>query len=107
MLEPDVNCVALSLEIATFSSDPTTLDVANGAAGSVMVTVQAVPGVQNVAVTRLERYEIGEPTPGETDAEEVPSSSVLTLGPLEIARLDNDPNFPENGRVSLDLRGGR
>ena len=73
----------------------------------IVATAQAVPGVQNVVVTRLEHYEIGEPSPGESDADEVPAGSVLTLGPLEIARLDNDPNFPENGRLSLDMRGGR
>lgn len=39
--------------------------------------------------------------------EELPVSGVLALGPLEIARLDNDPDFPENGRLTLDLRGGR
>jgi len=66
-----------------------------------------VTGVQNVQVTRLERYEVGEPQPGETQAEELPAGSVLALGPLEIARLDHDPNFPENGRLSLDMRGGR
>jgi hypothetical protein len=28
------------------------------------------------------------------------------LGRLEIARLDNDPNAPENGKVEFDMRGG-
>jgi hypothetical protein len=73
----------------------------------IVAAAQAVTGVQNVQVTRLERYEVGEPAPGETQTEELPTASVLTLGPLEIARLDNDPNFPENGRLSLDMRGGR
>jgi len=31
----------------------------------------------------------------------------LPLGPLEIARLDNNPSFPENGKLTLDMRGGR
>ncbi len=74
----------------------------------IVAAAQAVVGVQSVQVTRLERYEIGEPALGVEDAsEEVPSSGVLPLGPLEIARLDNDPSFPENGRLQLDLRGGR
>ena len=30
-----------------------------------------------------------------------------TRPPLEIPRLDNDPRFPGNGRLKLDLRGGR
>jgi hypothetical protein len=31
----------------------------------------------------------------------------MKLGRLEIARLDNDPNFPEHGVLRLDLRGGK
>jgi hypothetical protein len=31
----------------------------------------------------------------------------MPLGRLEIARLDNDPNFPEHGLLRLDLRGGK
>jgi hypothetical protein len=69
---------------------------------------QVIPGVQEIEVTRLERFEIGEPLPGvETPDEEVPQHGVLALGPFEIARLDNDPSVPENGRLTLDLRGGR
>lgn len=74
----------------------------------IVAAAQATPGVQNVEVTRLERYEIGEAAPGlEAAAEEVPSDGVLWLAPFEIARLDDDPSFPENGRLTLKLRGGR
>jgi hypothetical protein len=74
----------------------------------IIAAAQAVTGVQNVQVTRLERYEVGEPAPGrEGAADELPPHGVLTLGPFEIARLDNDPNFPENGRLTLVLGGGR
>jgi hypothetical protein len=74
----------------------------------IVAAAQAVPGVQNVQVTRLERLEISEPPPGAEPAkEEVPPHGVLSLGPLEIAQLDNDPSFPENGRLTLDMRGGR
>jgi hypothetical protein len=76
----------------------------------IVAAAQAVPGVQSVQVARLERYEIGEPAsspPVEPATEEVPSMGVLSIGPFEIARLDNDPNFPENGRLEVDLRGGR
>jgi hypothetical protein len=31
----------------------------------------------------------------------------LTLGRLEIARLANDPDFPEHGTLRIDLHGGR
>jgi hypothetical protein len=76
----------------------------------IVAAAQAVPGVQSVQVARLERYEIGEPAaapPVEPVTEEVPPLGVLAIGPFEIARLDNDPSFPENGRLELDLRGGR
>ena len=34
-------------------------------------------------------------------------SGVLAVGSMEIAQLDNDPDFPENGRIELIMRGGR
>jgi hypothetical protein len=76
-------------------------------AGTIIAAAQAVAGVQNVIVTRLERWGLVDAAANQTEAASVPPNSVLTLGPLEIARLDNDPNFPENGRILLDMRGGR
>jgi predicted phage baseplate assembly protein len=64
-----------------------------------VAAAQAVPGVESVVVTRLQRQ--FEAPNGEIE------SGVLSLGPLEIARLDNDRNAPENGILTLDLRGGR
>jgi hypothetical protein len=60
---------------------------------------QAVAGVQNVVVHRLQRLQEGPNRELE--------NGVLPLGPDEIARLDNDPSRPENGRLTLDMRGGR
>jgi predicted phage baseplate assembly protein len=75
---------------------------------SLLATVQAIPGVQNVMVTELERFEISEPAPNaDQPGEELPANWALLLGPFEIAQLDNDPNFPENGVLVLDVRGGR
>jgi hypothetical protein len=62
-------------------------------------TAQAVEGVESVRVTRLER--LYEGPNGEIEA------GVLLLGPLEVARLDNDPGFPEHGRLTLKVKGGR
>ncbi|WP_229852700.1 putative baseplate assembly protein [Streptomyces albospinus] len=59
----------------------------------------AVPGVRSVAVTRLRR--LFHEDQGELEA------GVLRLGPLEIARCDNDPDRPENGRLVIELGGGR
>ena len=60
---------------------------------------QRVVGVGSVSVARLERLNLGPNAEIE--------NGVLPIGPLEIARLDNDPNFPEWGRFTLKTRGGR
>ena len=51
-----------------------------------------------VRATRFQRW--GEEAAGELDAE------VLKPARTEIVRLDNDPNFAENGRLELVLKGG-
>jgi hypothetical protein len=58
-----------------------------------------VTGVESVVVKRLER--LFEGPNGEI------ADGLLTLGALEIARLDNDPGNPENGQLTLIMRGGR
>jgi len=62
-------------------------------------TAQKVAGVQSVSVTRMQRC--FEAPNGEL------INGVLPLAPLEIARLDNDPSLPENGKLELVLGGGR
>lgn len=42
----------------------------------------------------------GRVAAGELEEAEIP------MGRLEVARLDNDPNAPENGRLELFMRGG-
>lgn len=64
-----------------------------------VAAAQGVEGVESVRVTRLQR--LFEEPKGELD------SGVLSIGPLEVARLDNDRNHPEHGQLVLDLRGGR
>ncbi|MBI3900075.1 MAG: putative baseplate assembly protein [Gammaproteobacteria bacterium] len=71
----------------------------------IVAAAQAVAGVLEVHVSQLERFDPGEPVPDMND--ELPADGKLALGPFEIARLDNDPSFPENGRLLLMLRGGR
>lgn len=64
-----------------------------------VATAQAIAGVENVMVVQLQRqFELAN-----SELED----GVLPLGPFEIARLDQDPNFPENGKLILDIRGGR
>lgn len=64
-----------------------------------VAAAQAVEGVESVEVTTLQRLQ-------EAANNEI-ENGVLPLGPYEIARCDNDPGFPEYGRVELDMRGGR
>ena len=33
-------------------------------------------------------------------------NDVIIAGAAEILRLDNDPNFPENGRIVFNMQGG-
>jgi hypothetical protein len=64
-----------------------------------VAAAQDVSGVETVKVNKLQRlYELSN---GEID------SGILPLGPLEIARMDNDPGSPENGQLMFVFGGGR
>lgn len=60
---------------------------------------RTVPGVVSVQVLRFTRQGDDDPTPL--------ADGYLRLGRLEIARLDNDPSFPEHGVLRLELHGGK
>jgi len=60
---------------------------------------RTVPGVASVQVTGFQRQGRNDPTPL--------ADGFMPLGRLEIARLDNDPNFPEHGVLRLELHGGK
>jgi hypothetical protein len=77
-------------------------------ASRIVGAAQAVQGVQNCTLIRLKRYLIGEPRPdGASLPGDLPPGGKLALGPFEIARLDEDPSFPEHGRLTLQMGGGR
>jgi hypothetical protein len=61
-------------------------------------TAMGVAGVASVEVTVFRRW--GKLSAGEID------TGILTPGMLEIIRLDNDPSFPENGKISFNMEGG-
>ncbi|MFY9718703.1 MAG: hypothetical protein WAK16_03580, partial [Candidatus Cybelea sp.] len=87
--------------------DPDNLTFGQGVyASPIVAAAQAAPGVVEVRITRLARYVLGTPAPGATP-DDVPTNGLLAMGPFEIPRLDNDPNAPANGRLTLVLRGGR
>lgn len=64
-----------------------------------VATAQCVEGVESIEVCKLQRW-------CEVANNEI-ENGVLPLSPFEIARLDNDPSFTENGILTLDMRGGR
>jgi hypothetical protein len=72
----------------------------------IIAAAQSIPGVLEVQVTRLARLVEGRPPPL-VKPDSVPANGMLTLSPSEIARLDQNPNAPGDGRLTLLLRGGR
>ena len=65
----------------------------------IIAAAQTVTGVECVKVTRFQRL-FQQPN-GELAA------GVLYLAANEIARLDNDPNYPEHGKLEIQVNGGR
>jgi predicted phage baseplate assembly protein len=61
-------------------------------------TAMAVAGVSSVEVKIFQRQ-------GQPPGDEI-KTGVLTPQALEIIQLDNDPNFPENGKIEFDTQGG-
>jgi hypothetical protein len=66
---------------------------------AIVAEAMAVPGVECVRVTRLQRTFL----PPNRELED----GLLALARYEIARLDNDPNHPEHGSFAIEVRGGR
>lgn len=67
--------------------------------GPIQAAARSVAGVDSVQVTRFQRQGQADPRPL--------ADGFMALGRLEIARLANDPNFPEHGVLRLDLHGGK
>lgn len=62
-------------------------------------TAQAVTGVDSVEIVRFQRQGV--------DSNDAIQNRRLDIGTLEIARLDNDPNFREHGVLTFTMAGGR
>jgi hypothetical protein len=60
---------------------------------------QEVEGVESVVITKFQRQG--------SDSDVALNAGKLDLARLEIARCDNDPNFPERGVFRLTLDGGK
>lgn len=64
-----------------------------------IAAIMAVDGVQSVNPRKFQRF--GYPAGGEL------LNGVIRPGPLEVLQLSDDPSFPEQGRLGLDMGGGR
>jgi hypothetical protein len=64
----------------------------------VITTAMQIPGIRSVELTKFQRW--GELSNGELE------NGQITFGSLEIARVDNNPNAPEYGRILFNLKGG-
>ena len=79
---------------------PDRLSFGTGVYVSDLVAVaQAVAGVQNVEPLELRRLD-APPVAG-------PVPDALELAAWEIARVDNDPGYPEHGTLTIETGGGR
>ncbi len=66
----------------------------------IYAAARSVEGVDSVEVTSLARR-------GSSDDVKARHDGVMSLGHLEIARLDNDRSFPERGSLHITLAGGK
>jgi len=66
---------------------------------ALIAAAQEVPGVSSVEIIGFRRQGTTDPKPLQ--------EGQLPLGRLEIARLDNDPSFPERGVFTLTAVGGK
>lgn len=66
---------------------------------ALIAEAMSVAGVECVRVRRMQRLFL----PANHEIE----NGLLPLASHEIARLDGDPNHPEYGQLSIDVRGGR
>jgi hypothetical protein len=62
-------------------------------------TAQAVDGIASVVFTTFQRQQ-------KPDSKPLADGKVC-LGPMEIARCDNDPDYPEHGVIRITIGGGR
>ncbi len=65
----------------------------------IYATAAGVSGVESIQVVKFTRMD----WPNDTSSLE---QGVISIGKFEIARLDNDPNYPENGSIKFLMEGG-
>lgn len=82
---------------------PDRLQFGQAIRASVLVALaQGVDGVVHVRLLRIARDDASAP-----DAARTLADGLLPMAADEIAQLDADPDFPERGRLTLTMKGGR
>ncbi len=69
--------------------------------------VAQVEGVESVLATRFARVSDKEAATGGSFTAANLARGEIVIGPLEIVRLDDDADFPENGVLRLSMQGGK
>jgi hypothetical protein len=72
-------------------------------ASRIVATVQKLEGVQHVEINEFRRFSDDPKSQGAT---QTLNDNFISIKRGEIAQLDNDKNFPENGSITLDWEGG-
>lgn len=70
---------------------------------NIVAEAMQIPGVMWIDTSKspLHRFKrLRQPSFGELD------DGMIKFGRLEIGKLDNDPNFPENGKIEFIMKGG-
>jgi predicted phage baseplate assembly protein len=65
----------------------------------VYAAARSVPGVVSVTATRFQ--------PQGVNSTQYLATGQIQLGSLQVARLDNDPSFPDHGQMTLIMQGGK
>ena len=65
----------------------------------IYAAVRSVAGVLSVTATKFQPQGVNSPR--------YLSAGTIKLGPFQVARLENDPSFPDHGTLTLVMRGGK
>lgn len=72
-------------------------------ASRIVAAVHQLEGVLYAEITEFRKLDADPKSPGAVKAL---ADNYIAIGRGEIAQLDNDQNFPENGSLKLDIQGG-
>lgn len=73
-------------------------------ASAIVAAVQKLEGVSHVEITEFRRLDTAPDKPSTSDNSL--ANNFIAIGRSEIAQLDNDRNFPENGTLNIYMMGG-